>query len=178
MTAFDRAAESCRDMDFRLMVNSFVVLFLRVAILNKTIKWLQDHGYDVVSLDTSTWAAEADLHRDIAEALGFPDYYGRNLDALNDCLRTIAFYESRSLPKATGFVLALTGYDRFAKHCPSAAHAVLDIFATQARAAALIGHRMLCLVQSNDPHISFGPVGATPVVWNDAEWLHANRSPT
>ena len=37
--------------------------------------------------------------------------------------------------------------------------------------AALIGHRMICLVQSDDPSIQFDPIGATPVLWNDAE-LH------
>jgi hypothetical protein len=82
----------------------------------------------VVGLDSSTWASEADLHRDIARALNFPSYYGHNLDALSDQLHAIANYESTTLPKAAGFVLALTGYDSFAKHCPFAAQTVLDIF--------------------------------------------------
>ena len=34
---------------------------------------------------------------------------------------------------------------------------------------------MLALVQSRDPDLRFDPVGATPVVWNDAEWLDASR---
>jgi hypothetical protein len=175
VAAFDRDAESRQDLDFRLMVNTFVVLFWRMATLDQTIGWLQDHGYDVVSVDASTWTAEDDFHRDIAGALALPDYYGRNLDALNDCLCAIAAYDYTSSPKAAGFVLVVTGYERFTTHCPSVAHALLDIFAIQARAAALIGHRMLCLVQSNDPDIGLGPVGATPVMWNDAEWLDANR---
>ena len=178
MAAFDHNVESRKDIDFRLIANSFVVLFWRMTLLNQTVKWLQEHDYDVAVLDSSTWASEADLHRDIARALNFPSYYGRNLDAISDQLHAIANYESTTLPKAAGFVLALTGYDSFAKRCPFAAQVVLDIFAIQARGAALIGHRMLCLVQSNDPHISFEPVGATPVVWNDSEWLHASRSPS
>jgi hypothetical protein len=33
----------------------------------------------------------------------------------------------------------------------------------------------MCLVQTNNPNIRFEPVGATPVGWNDAEWLDSQR---
>jgi hypothetical protein len=36
---------------------------------------------------------------------------------------------------------------------------------------------MMCLVQSDDPQLSFQMVGATPVMWNDAEWLATKRGP-
>jgi hypothetical protein len=39
----------------------------------------------------------------------------------------------------------------------------------------LFGHRLLCLVQSNDPDIRFDVVGAAPVMWNPVEWLKENR---
>ena len=42
-------------------------------------------------------------------------------------------------------------------------HVVQDIVACQARSAILTGNRIMCLVQSNDPRLSFEPVGATPV---------------
>jgi hypothetical protein len=118
---------------------------------------------------------EAELHRDIAAALDFPGYYGRNLDALNDCLRDVVTYDYGTSREATGLVLVFTGYDAFAGRCPRAAQTVLDILADRARSAALIGHRMCCLVQSNDPTIRFDPVGAMPVMWNDAEWLDSDR---
>lgn len=55
------------------------------------------------------------------------------------------------------------------------AQILLDIFAYQARCAILIGNRIIYLVQSNDPQLSFEPVGAMPVMWNDAEWLNSKR---
>jgi hypothetical protein len=66
---------------------------------------------------------------------------------------------------------------RDAARCPRAAQVVLDIMADNSRSAALFGRRLMCLLHSTDPHIRFEPVGATPVAWNDAEWLDARRQP-
>lgn len=178
MSAFDSDSDLGGDVAYRLMAESFVRLFWRAALFEQTLTWLREHGYYVVSLDASTWTEEADMHRDIAAALEFPDYYGYNLDALNDCLGDAAFRGYRAGDEEpTGFVLAFTGYDTFAAHCPREAHIVLDIIANWARRAMLIGNRVCCLVQSNDPDIQFEPVGATPVLWNDAEWLNSRRRP-
>ena len=175
MSAYDVQAAHSGDVDYRLAADSFVTLFHDPAILTRTVAWLREHGYRVVTVDASEWRSEADLHDGLARALEFPDYYGANLDALNDCLRDIADGRSTVDHDATGLVLALLAYDTVAATHPLLAHAVLDVFALRARGAALIGRRMLCLVQSRDPGIRFDPVGATPVLWNDAEWLDAKR---
>ena len=52
---------------------------------------------------------------------------------------------------------------------------MLNIIADQARSAILVGNRIICLVQSNDPQLSIEPVGALPVMWNDAELLNSSR---
>lgn len=116
------------------------------------------------------------MHQAIAAALDFPDYYGHNLNALNDCLGDVACYGGYDdAPEGAGLVLAFTDYDRFAAACPRAAQVILDIVAKRARLAAVLQHRLICLVHSNDPDIHFDPVGATPVLWNRDEWLDANR---
>jgi RNAse (barnase) inhibitor barstar len=162
---FDVDAALGDDRAYRLAMNSFVTLFWRTGVLQDTVGWLIEHGYHVVRLPAAEWTTQADFHRDIKVALDFPDYYGANLDAFNDCLRDVATQDS----PATGLVLVMTGYDAFARREPRAAQAILDIIADQARTGALHGHRMLCLVQSDDPHIEFAPVGGTAVPWNPAE---------
>ena len=77
-------------------------------------------------------------------------------------------------PDATGLVIVLRAFDAFAAVDRRIAQIMLDIFADQARSAILIGHRIICLVQSN-PRLTFEPVGAMPVMWNDAEWLNSKR---
>jgi Barstar (barnase inhibitor) len=162
-------------IDYRLVINTFVTMFHSQSVLADTVKWLAGHGYDVRTVDASTWAAELDMHRDLAALLEFPDYYGHNLAALNDCLRDVAAGEYGVRQDAKGLVLLLRSFEVYATLDRRGAQSLLDTFATQARGAALIGNRMLCLVQSNDPRVSFEPVGATPVVWNDAEWLKSKR---
>lgn len=175
MSVFDPESDLSGDVAFELMAASFVRLFWRPSLLQEAVDWLLAHDYQVIRLDASGWTSERDLHRDIAQALDFPDFYGRNLDALNDCMGDVTAFQYGARPDATGLVLVFTGYDRFAAHCPRPAHIVLDIIADHARSSALFGHRVLCLVQSDDPGVSFEPVGAMPVLWNRAEWLNASR---
>ncbi|MGW7671030.1 barstar (barnase inhibitor) [Streptomyces sp. 3212.3] len=161
----------------QLAANTFITLYWRRELLDQTIEGLRDRHFAVVEVDAFGWTTEKDLHRDIAAALDFPDYYGRNLDALNDCLRDVVDGEYGVPSDAAGFVLVLTHYDHFARACPRQAQIVLDILADHGRSAAVFGQRVLCLVHSDDPDITFQPVGAVPVMWNQAEWLDARRRP-
>lgn len=163
------------DRAFDLVKNGDVTLYWRTEILDELVAGLVRGGYQIVRLDAGGWAKQADFHRDIKAALDFPDYYGHNLDAFNDCMRDVASWEYGASRDATGTVLVFTGYDAFAGKEPRAAQVILDLISLNARRAMLYGHRLLCLVQSNDPNIIFEPVGATPVLWNPAEWADHRR---
>jgi RNAse (barnase) inhibitor barstar len=173
---WDASAESTQPVDFRLVQNSFVTMFRRSALLEDTVSWLRSHAYRVVEFDAGSWSTDTDMHDDVARRLNFPDYFGRNLDALNDCMSDVASGDYLWDPAVdTGLVMVLRGFDAFATADRRTAQLLLDIVADQARRALLIGHRIICLIQSNDPRLAFEPVGSMPVVWNDAEWLDSNR---
>lgn len=165
MPSFDPDTNLAQDRAFRLAVNSAVSIFWRA--IDETTAWLAGHGYQLVRLDAAAWTTQADFHRDVKAALDFPDYYGHNLDAFDDCLRDVAAYAYGVDRDATGTVIVFTRYDAFASHEPRAAQVILDIIAGNARLAMLYGHRLLCLVQSDDPDLAFEPVGATPVMRQD-----------
>lgn len=175
MASWDRDAELSDEVDYQLVHNTFVTLFWQRSVLDDTARWLADHEYDVVLLDAGAWEAAQDMFSAVATALDFPPHFGRNLDALNDCMRDVAAGDYGWRAGATGLVLVLTNFERFAAVDRRTAQILLDIFADQARAAMLIGNRLICLVQSNDPRITFEPVGAMPVLWNDAERMDAKR---
>jgi Barstar (barnase inhibitor) len=177
MAPFDPEADLSQDRAFWLLINTPVTLFWRRQVLEETTAWLSAHGYQVTSLDASQWFTEHDMHRDIAAALGFPDHFGRNLNSLDDCMRDVVTQDYGWVPDTAGLALAFTGYDAFAARCPCPAQIVLDIIADHSRSASLFGRRLMGLVQSNDPHIRFDAVGASSVMWNDAESLASKRRP-
>lgn len=176
MATWDADAETTHPVDFRLVHNTFVTMFWRSSLLDETVGWLRSHAYRVVEFDAGSWSSDADMYDDVALALNFPDYFGRNLDALNDCMRDVASGDyGWDAGANTGLVIVLRAFDAFTAVDRRTAQNMLDIFADQARCAILIGHRIICLVQSNDPRLAFEPVGAMPVMWNDAEWLSSKR---
>jgi hypothetical protein len=175
VATWDPDAEITHPVDFRLVHNTFVTMYRRSSLLDETIEWLRSHGYDVVQFDAARWGHIDVMFDDVAAGLDFPGYFGRNLDALNDCMRDVASGDYGWHPDATGLVIVLRGFDSFASADRRTAQILLDIVACQARSAILIGNRIICLVQSNDPRLSFEPVGATPVMWNDVEWLDSSR---
>jgi len=164
-----------RGVGRRLLGDTSVTLYHRMAVLEQALAALREAGYHIAQADASRWSSVEDMHGDISRVLEFPAYYGENLDAFNDCLRDVACREYGFPQDATGLVLVLTGFDEFAEEFPDQAHGLLDVFASQSRNAMLGGEQLICLVQSDDPHFALPPVGATPVRWNMAEWLDASR---
>ena len=175
VAAWNADCQTAQSVDFRLVQDSFVTMFWRPSLLDETVDWLQAHAYEVVQFDAGSWTSDADMYGDVALGLCFPDYFDRNLDALNDCMRDVASAEYGWDAGATGLVIVLKAFDTFSGVDRRTAQSMLDIFANQARCAILMGHRIICLVQSNDPRLAFASVGAMPVIWNDAEWLNSMR---
>jgi hypothetical protein len=156
-------------LDWDLLLHGPIALYHQPHILSDDCVWLYNHSYVITSFDCSTWHDRDALHSAFATELAFPNYYGRNLDALNDCLSDL------TIPDNGGRVLTFSQYDYVARQMPDVAWHVLDIIASQARYFLLLGRRLLALVQSDDPLLQFEPVGACSVGWNGREWLNKDR---
>ncbi|MFG1641049.1 barstar family protein [Amycolatopsis sp. NPDC049252] len=169
--------EPRNDLAFTLLRDGPVTLFWRPQLLTETTEWLAEHDYQVTRLSAREWTSDLDMHTAVAAALDFPDYYGQNLDALNDCLRDVVAHDYGWSPDSAGLAIVFTGYDAYAARSPRSAQIVLDLLASHSRVAMLFGRPLVVLVQSDDPDVLFEPVGASPVLWNRAEWLNANRRP-
>jgi RNAse (barnase) inhibitor barstar len=154
------------ELDRQLLQNGPVVLYCGRAFLAEDIGSLRALSYEVTDLDASTWPDQHAMHRAFASALEFPEHYGKNLDALNDCIGDL---------QKPRYVIVLRHFDAFTKNHRAVAEAVLDILATNSRTLLLDGARLLVLVQSDDPRIAFEPLGATSAHWNPKERLDAKR---
>ncbi|HLM62072.1 MAG TPA: barstar family protein [Pyrinomonadaceae bacterium] len=169
MAAFRDDPDDFQQLDYALLQNGSINLYYRPKLLAEDVEWLATHNYQIDNFDCTAWQTEEDMYSAFATTLDFPDYFGRNLAALNDCLRDI------EVPKEGGRVLVFNCYDAFAAKMPEVAWHVLDILETNSRTYLLFGRRLLTLLQSNDPEIQFKSVGACPVSWNNREWLKKNR---
>jgi hypothetical protein len=163
--------------DWVLFQDGWVHLFWRPAVLATSVARFRALGYLVHEFDGGTWTTLDSFHSGIASALGFPAYYGRNLSALRDCMRDVAGFEYGSDSASEGTILVVSGFDAFRACQPDAAEPFVDIVALTAQQAALYGHRMLLLLQSNDPEIRLPAVGGRVPEWNPDEWLNSSRAP-
>jgi RNAse (barnase) inhibitor barstar len=169
MVAFRDGTDDFQQLDYALLQNGSISLYFRTEVLTEDVNWLAARGYRIDNFDCTTWHTEDDMYSAFAATLDFPDYFGRNLAALNDCLCEI------EVPETSGRVLVFRRYDAFAAKMPEVAWHVLDILESNSRTYLLFGRRLLTLLQSDDPEIQFESVGARPVSWNGREWLNKNR---
>ncbi|MBI1785573.1 barstar family protein [Candidatus Sumerlaeota bacterium] len=169
MAAFD--PEDLDRTDWKLFQNGWITMYWKLGILDEDCSWLAQNGYQIYRLDCAKWNSKSRALKELGAGLRFPDYYGQNLDALNDCLSDL------EIPNNGGCAIVLLHYDKFAKVNRAVAQAILDILADRGRGFMLFGQRLATLIQSDDPNISFDCVGATPVVWNCREWYNRQRSP-
>jgi len=163
-------AQSRERLDWQLMRYGPVALFRKDAVLDDAIAWLKGHGYVVTQADCGGCQTERELLWAIGDALGFERGPFPNLDAFNDDCRHI------TVPDEGGAAVVLRRFERPARRFPDYARQVLDIFAWASWDRLLLGRRLMCLVQSDDPWIQFGLVGGREPWWNPREWFNADRA--
>lgn len=169
MIAFTDDSEQWQRLDWRILQNSAVALYHSPTILADDLVWLTSHRYTIRLLESAEWRSSQEFLAALGALLRFPDYFGQNLDAFNDCLSDV------DVPQEGGMVLVLYDFQCFSTAFRPVAQTILDILAENSRRFLLTGRRFLTLVHSSDPRIAFEPVGATPVLWNPLEWLDSKR---
>ena len=169
MAVFSDEPEEYQRLDLSLLKNGSIHLYYRLSVLEEDVSWLRSHNYQLDNFDCSRWQTEQVMHEELASRLEFPKYYGKNLDALNDCLGDV------TVPKDGGRVLILHRYDVFYAGLQNVAWSVLSIIDRNAWLHLLFGQRLFALVQSDDPLIEFPLLDSRFVMWNPREWLDKNR---
>lgn len=163
------SSEDYQRLDYGLMQNGSVNLYFRLEVLAEDILGLKELDYQIDKFDCTTWESIDEMHNQISEKLNFPDYYGRNLDSLNDCLSDIEIREE------SGRVLVFHRFDDFTVKEPDVCWHLLDIISHNSWAHLLFGNRFFALAQSNNPEIHFDNLGSRSAMWNRKEWLNSSR---
>jgi RNAse (barnase) inhibitor barstar len=169
MVSFRDDPEEWQRLDWQILQNSAVALYFEPSVLRADISWFEAQRYRVLSFDARPYGSCEALLTALGGLLSFPEHFGRNLAAFNDCLSDVA------VPDDGGLLLVMHHFDSFSATARREAQALLDICAHQSRRFLLIGRRFLLFAHSDDPRVDFEPVGATPVMWNPKEWLNSSR---
>lgn len=119
------------------------------AALRDDLAWLRERRYaiDVIDFD----AVGTDMlrfHQRIAAALRFPDWYGHNLDALNDLLAYL------DVPSESGRVIVLDSLERIAGVDKKLPATLCDIFRRSSYSRLLFGRRLMFFFVSDEPNVS------------------------
>jgi RNAse (barnase) inhibitor barstar len=165
----DEANEQHRDC--AILRDGGVALYWRPEALKTDLNWLESNGYNIIEFDASRWNSAEQMHDSLRSALSFPYYYGRNLDALDECM-----CDDVAVPDTGGVALVFNHYDHFASldragdpNEKPLAESVLRILARAVRYHMLFGRRLLILLQSDDPRIRFDDLAGISASWNPRE---------
>jgi len=165
MAAFENKPDEWQRLDWQILQNGWISLYYQTSVLDNDLNWFKTENYKIADFDCTKWTDENILHIDIKKKLGFPDYYGENFNALNDCLSGLEV-------KEPGLVIVFRNFQNLDI---GIAHDLLDIFALNSRQHMLFGEKLLTLVQVDNPNYQIDPVASSPVLWNGAEWLDSKR---
>ncbi|TCL87828.1 RNAse (barnase) inhibitor barstar [Curtobacterium sp. PhB142] len=133
-------------LDFEIARDGFVGRLRNDAVLRNAETWLRREGYRVIAMDAGAWSDDEQMLMAFAKGLQFPRHFGKNLDALNDCMSDVAEADYGWDASETGLVLILSGFDHFAQRLPRTADSVQQILQRQGRYAALFGNRLLTIL--------------------------------
>lgn len=150
-------------LDWAILQNGWSSLYCKEVILEKDLKWFRESDFKIVEINCSDWINSDSIHKSLREELSFPDYYGNNLDALNDCLSEV------DIP-GEGLIVVLKSFDIVQREI---GQKIVDIFANNSRRNILFGRKLILLVQVSSRNFEMSDVGGSPVLWNGAEFYIA-----
>lgn len=155
-------------LDEEILRDGAITMYHASDILEEDIKNLESFNYKVIDTNVSNWTTET-LHSNLEHSLGFPDYYGKNLNAFSDCLDDM--YDN----KYTGLIIIFRKFDNLIEQDKSESQGLLDIIANISRQWMVSGQRLICLIQSDDPDLEIDKIGGYRPSWNGAEWFDDKR---
>ncbi|BDD05183.1 barstar family protein [Aureibacter tunicatorum] len=138
-------------LDKSIISDGFIRIYSNEDKLDYDISILEKKNYEVIVIDGEFITTKMELMFDLEQKLKFPDYFGRNYDALIDCLIDYEIPNDR----AVIVFRHLNNLDK--EHITT----LLDIFSNFSRSRIASDERFLTLVQVKDRNFELSkPIGA------------------
>jgi Barstar (barnase inhibitor) len=153
-------------VDFQLLQNGPVSAYADATALTRDIAALEQRRYRIERFACERWTEEQDLHDEFARRFSFPSYYGRNMNALAECM---ADTDVLHVPGHGGLCVVLDRLDRWPdRHdrWPDRQEVLLQVLSSAAWYWLLFGRRLITLVLVGDRSWrSPRDLGATTADW-------------
>ena len=127
-------------LDDEILLEGPICIYSNEEILNKDLEWFKEAGYTIYDFDTSAWTSEI-AHHELKSKMGFPQYYGNNLDAFNDCLSDM--YNDNYI----GQVIVFRHFDKFRASDEHFCNTILEIIAEQSWQWLVSFHKLIGMIQ-------------------------------
>src|SRR6202050_1124093 len=131
MSIFKNDESQWQRLDWTILRDRLASIYWRRKYLEEDIVWFDGEGYHLVRFDSLSWGNDDLFHADLQKKLKFPDYYGSNFDALNECLRDLEI-------KETGLVIVLEHLDAWDR---GKGRVLIEIIDRASRFHMLLGER-------------------------------------
>lgn len=154
MASFDKHINNCARLDWRILINGSFSLYYDKYILEKDVKWLNNNSYRIHVFDFNFIKNMEDFHETVKVKLGFPEYYGKNFPALNDCL-----LHDLEIDEIGGTVIVFTNFDEFYKKIDDA-HEILECLDLASRRRIVFGDRLIVLIHISNKETKIRGVGS------------------
>jgi RNAse (barnase) inhibitor barstar len=86
LALFANSPDDRHSLDWQILRCGGIALYWREEHLAADVQWLAARSYDICEFNCAGWHSRKDMYSDIGLVLRFPDWWGRNMDALHDCL--------------------------------------------------------------------------------------------
>lgn len=147
---------------FSILSNGAIAMY-QYALADRDLKWLKENAYHVFDFDTQHWKQNK-AHAEFKHTMGFPHYYGKDLNAFNDCPGDMYDKDCK------GVVLSFRHFDVFSNNEKLFCHHLLDLIALMSRKWLLTGQHLIGIIQSDKPYVFYDKVGGDQSYWNANEW--------
>jgi hypothetical protein len=121
------------------------------------------------------------MYSDIERVLRFTDWWGpkwgRNFDALDDCLPDLPIRaDGGAVVVFRRFNVYASGYGSATMHSGRThAFVLLDVMARAQHFFLLTGKKLIVFIQTENPKIEMEGIGGVSPVWNRREWMIKDR---
>lgn len=161
--------EDCNRLDFEILAEGGVTLYFQHEVLGEDLAWFALERYEVVQFDEEALDSVMGFHFEARLKLGFPEGYEPTLENLRDALSEV------EVPEEGGVVLVLLGLERIAEDDLDGLRGIVGVIRDLSHEFLLTGHRFVALLQSDDPELDLGELGARSVLWNPRERMPWTR---